>query len=69
MTWKTLRHPNVLPLLGVTMTENLFAMISDWMASGNINDFVKAYPDANLLGLVGALFSLTSFTSHSLTIR
>jgi len=51
------------------MTENLFAMISDWMASGNINDFVKAYPDANLLGLVGALFSLTSFTSHSLTIR
>jgi len=54
MTWKTLRHPNVLPLIGVTMSENQFAMISDWMANGNINDFVKAHPDANRLELVSS---------------
>ena len=53
MTWKTLRHPNVLPLVGVTMSEEQFAMVSDWMANGNINDFVKAHPDANRLELVG----------------
>jgi hypothetical protein len=52
VTWKTLRHPNVLPLIGVTMSETQFAMISDWMVHGNINDFVKAHPDANRLELV-----------------
>ena len=57
MTWKTLQHPNVLPLIGVTMTETQFMMVSDWMVNGNVNDFVKAHPDANRLELVG--FSLT----------
>ena len=52
--WKTLRHPNVLPLIGVTMSETQFTMVSDWMVNGNINDFVKAHPDANRLELVGS---------------
>jgi hypothetical protein len=51
--WKTLRHPNILPLIGVIMSENQFAMISDWMVNGNINDFVKAHPHTNRLKLVG----------------
>ena len=55
MTWKSLRHPNVLPLIGVTMSEVQFAMVSDWMVNGNVNDFVKAHPDANRLELVGPL--------------
>ena len=38
------------------MSETQFAMISDWMVNGNINDFVKAHPDVNRLELVG--FSL-----------
>ena len=41
MTWNALRHPNVLPLLGVTMTENLFVVVLEWMVKGNINEFVK----------------------------
>ncbi|KAF9791125.1 kinase-like domain-containing protein [Thelephora terrestris] len=53
ITWKTLRHPNVLPLIGVTMTEVKFAMISDWMANGNLNEFVEANPDADRLKLLG----------------
>ena len=51
--WKFLQHPNVLPLIGITMSEGRFAMISEWMTNGNINDFVKANPDADRLGLVG----------------
>ena len=58
MTWKFLRHPNVLPLIGVTMSETRFAMISDWIVNGNINDFVKAYPDINRPGLVGPSFKI-----------
>ena len=52
MTWKALRHPNVLPLLGVIMTETRFAMVSEWMANGNINQFVRAHQDANRFELV-----------------
>jgi len=39
--WKALCHPNVLPLLGVMMTGNQFAMISEWTVKGSINEFVK----------------------------
>jgi hypothetical protein len=56
VTWKTLRHPNVLPLIGVAMSETQFAMVSDWMVNGNLSDFVKAHSDVNRLELVG--FSL-----------
>ena len=55
MTWNALRHPNVLPLLGVTMTEGRFVMVSEWMVKGNINEFVKANPNADRLGLVSSL--------------
>ena len=51
--WKFLRHPNVLPLIGVTMSETRFAMISDWMLNGNISDFVKAHMDVDRYGIVG----------------
>ena len=54
--WKTLRHRNVVPLIGVTMSETRFAMVSDWMVNGNINEFVKAHPDANRLELVSLSF-------------
>jgi len=53
VTWKSLQHPNILPLIGVTMSKTKFAMVSDWMVNGNINDFVRARPDANRLQLVG----------------
>ena len=41
MAWKHLRHPNILPLLGVTLNEHRFALISEWMENGNINEFIK----------------------------
>ena len=74
--WKALQHQNVLPLIGVMMSETQFIMISDWMMNGNIIDFVKAHPDANRLELVGFLFScffvfisnLLKFGSHCIFI-
>ncbi|KAF9780739.1 kinase-like domain-containing protein, partial [Thelephora terrestris] len=52
ITWKSLRHPNVLPLLGVVVTENKFAMVSEWMTNGNINQFVTARRDVNRFQLL-----------------
>ena len=34
------------------MTETQFAMVSEWMTNGNINQFVKARRDANRFELV-----------------
>ena len=58
MTWKTLRHPNVLPLLGATMGNNQFAMISEWMVNGNVNEYIKAHKDVNRFELVGFGFTI-----------
>jgi len=62
VTWKALRHPNVLPLLGVTMTGSRFVMVSEWMENGNINEFLKAHTDANRLELVCFSFGVRIFT-------
>ena len=51
--WGTLYHPNVLPLLGVTMSKNEFTMVSEWMENGNITEFVEAHTDVNPFRLVG----------------
>ena len=59
MSWKALRHPNILPLVGVIMTENEFAMVSEWMSNGNINQFVRERQDANRFKLVSFLYAVT----------
>ena len=56
ITWKALRHPNVLPLLGVMMSENQFAMVSEWMTNGNIKQFIMSHQDANRFELVSSSF-------------
>ena len=61
--WKHLKHQNILPLLGVNMGKSRFSMISEWMENGNINEYVKAHPDADRLGLVG--FPLSTLLSPS----
>jgi hypothetical protein len=53
VAWKHLRHPNVLPLLGVTVSERRFAMVSEWMEHGNIIEFVGKDKDVNRTELVG----------------
>ena len=49
--WKHLTHPNVLPLLGVTIAP--LQLISDLMPGGDLPRYIKNNPDADLLCLVG----------------
>ena len=62
MRWNALRHPNVLPLLGVTMTEypHRFVMVSGWMKDGNIVQFLQR-ADADRLELVRLLLWILIF--------
>ena len=57
ITWKFLKHPNVLPLLGVPKNSlwSRFAMVSEWMTNGTIVQFVKARVDVNRFELVRCL--------------
>jgi hypothetical protein len=38
------------------MSETQFAMVSEWMPNGNINEFVKKCPDVNRFELVSFPF-------------
>ena len=40
------------------MTENRFAMVSQWMTNGNINQFVTAHGNINRFELVSSLSGL-----------
>ena len=40
------------------MTRNQFSMVSEWMASGNINQFVAIHPHENRFELVRSPFVL-----------
>ena len=54
VAWRHLRHPNILPLLGVNLDleQHQLAMISDWMVHGNINEFVDRREEVNRVQLV-----------------
>ena len=44
------------------MTETKFAMVSEWMSNGNINQFVRARQDANRFELVSSPFERLQLT-------
>ena len=52
VAWKHLRHPNVLRMLGVTVSERRFGMISEWMENGDINEFIRKGKHVNRTKLV-----------------
>ena len=41
---KNLSHPNILDLIGVpdTLEDGKFSMVSEWMANGNIMEYVRS---------------------------
>ena len=49
--WKHLTHPNILSLLGVTITP--FQLISNWMSGGDLLRYIEKNPNADRLELVG----------------
>jgi len=50
--WKHLSHPNILPLLGITITP--LQLISEWMPGGDLPGYIEERSDADRLRLVSA---------------
>ncbi|ESK91273.1 kinase-like protein [Moniliophthora roreri MCA 2997] len=69
MVWTRLRHPNILPLLGVNVTEFLpaFCFISPWMEHGDIICYLKRNPDHDRLKSVYEIASGLAYL-HALKI-
>ena len=53
VVWKRLRHPNVVPFLGVTMTQ--LQLVSEWMTNGTLTEYVNMKPHVDRISLVSLL--------------
>ena len=55
--WKHLSHPNISPLLGISMSADPhhFLILSEWMPNGNVMQYARSNPEANRLQMVSPL--------------
>ena len=53
VVWKHLTHPNIVPLLGVTIDPP--QLISDRMPGGNLTEYIASHPDTDRISLVSDL--------------
>ena len=74
VVWKHMRHPNIVPFHGATLDPP--QLVSDWMGSGSLTDFLMKRTNANRLGLVrvppavqAGLWSSHPFTSYTTLLR
>ena len=66
--WKRLTHPNIVPLLGVTITP--LQLVSGRMPGGTLPQYIKKEPDADRLAFVSpstSRYSILTTASSSPT--
>ncbi|KAG8946868.1 hypothetical protein FRC03_001242 [Tulasnella sp. 419] len=53
LLWRTLQHPNVVPLLGYAMlSDQSPTLVSPWYTNGNVNEYLKSHENADRGALV-----------------
>ena len=65
--WKRLKHPNVVSLLGATLSP--LQLISNWMPNGDLPEYIRNHPEANPVQLVGHVALRFSRAHVSIVIR
>jgi serine/threonine protein kinase len=51
VVWKCLRHPNIVPFIGVSLLFEV-SLVSEWMSGGTLSSFISQYPDHDRSALV-----------------
>ncbi|KAF8496698.1 ras guanine nucleotide exchange factor domain-containing protein [Russula emetica] len=59
--WRTLRHPNILQLLGIASIGDFVYSVSPYMEFGHVTRFLKAHPDADRVLLLSEIASATEY--------
>ncbi|KAF9647735.1 kinase-like protein, partial [Thelephora ganbajun] len=69
ISWKYLSHPNILPLVGVSMSVDplCLCILSEWMPNGNVMQYARSNPEANRLRLLSEVVSGVAYL-HELNI-
>ncbi|KAF9778179.1 kinase-like domain-containing protein [Thelephora terrestris] len=67
--WKHLSHTNILPLFGVSVSEDRchFSILTEWMPNGNVIRYARSNPKANRLKLLAEVMSGVTYL-HELKI-
>jgi Protein tyrosine and serine/threonine kinase len=66
--WERLKHDNVVPFLGVYLTEDsLFRMVWEWMPQGNIRKYVLENAEKNRLRLVSFIIHVHVFIDNAVS--
>lgn len=50
--WKRLKHPNIVPFLGVLVDIPPLEIVHDWMENGMVIDYVRKQPRLDRFGVV-----------------
>ena len=56
VVWKRLKHPNIVPFLGVTIEP--FQFVSEWMPNGTITQYVVKNPGIDRIALESPSFMI-----------
>jgi hypothetical protein len=51
-TWSKAKHENVQELLGVVLFQGRLGMVSPWMEHGNMQEYIRKYPQVDRRQLV-----------------
>ena len=68
--WKSLKHANILPLLGATISPS--QLVSALMPAGDLSKYLLKNPDSNRIGLVGVdlvALPVIAFSPQQLAFR
>lgn len=49
--WMSLQHPNITPLIGFVLTDDM-CMISPWYPNGNVGEYIIQHPEVDRIKLV-----------------
>jgi hypothetical protein len=55
--WKCLRHPNIVPFVGVLCLSSEISLVSAWMVGGALPMFLREHADVDRKGLVRPLIT------------
>ncbi|KAG8992542.1 hypothetical protein FRB90_000975 [Tulasnella sp. 427] len=50
--WRSLRHPNILRILGTANFQGSYCLVSELVPNGNVVDYIRKHPQAPVLGLI-----------------